>query len=237
MTQNPYAGAGFDDAIGEPPRTSVTAVLSLVLSLVGCCLPIGLLGSVLGVLALMGIGKSRGRVTGRGLAVAGIVIGLVTTAIWIGAYFAVQKVMSVYSEMTGVVLADIEAGDYDGARSALSPNVTFTDDQFRAFHDAYTDSLGAFQRTPHGLVEIAQTFLDPAVGQKMQTYQGRNDLIPIPGVFDQGNALLLFYVDRSQPASSTGLPVYTDIVVVVPDGTEIKLSAPPPAPQTPDDGG
>lgn len=238
MTQNPYAGSGFDDAIGEPPRTSVTAVLSLVFSLIGCCLPVGLLGSLLGVFALMGISRSRGRVTGKGLAIAGLIIGLVTTAIWLGAYFAVQKGVGVYSQSTGAVLADIEAGDYDAARGAMNPATTITDEQFDAFRAAYTAELGAFQNTPEGIIEIFQTFIDPAVGQHMQdpAYQGGNDRIPAAGIFDQSPALVIFSFDPANPGSGA-MPAYTDITIVLPDGTELKLAEPLPAPVTPDGGG
>jgi hypothetical protein len=236
MTQTPYAGSGFDDAISEPPRTSVMAILSLVFSLVGCCLPIGLLGSLFGIFSLVGISGSQGRVTGKGLAIAGIIIGLITTGIWGGAYFAVEKGMGVYADMTGSVLADIEAGDFASARTALSPNVTFTDEQFTQFHDAYADNLGSFKGTPDGIIELIQTFADPAVGQGMQVVQGRNDIIPIPGIFDQGPALMLFEFDPTQ--TSGDKPLYTDIVVILSDGTEIKLSDPLPEDgQTPDDGG
>ncbi len=238
MTQNPYASAGFDDAISEPPRTSVMAILSLVFSLVGCCLPIGLLGSLFGVFSLVGISGSQGRVTGKGLAIAGIVIGLITTGIWGGAYFAIDKSMRMYGNITGSVIADIEAGDFASARTALSPNVTFTDEQFVQFHDAYADNLGSFKGTPDGIIEFIQTFSDPAVVQGMQVVQGRSDVIPIPGIFDQGPALMLFQFDPTQ--ASGDKPIYIDIIVVLADGTEIKLSEPvetPETPETPDDGG
>ncbi len=226
MTQNPYASAGFDDAISEPPRTSVMAILSLVFSLVGCCLPIGILGSLFGVFSLAGISGSQGRVTGKGLAIAGIIIGLITTGIWGGAYMAVQKGVSMYADMTGSALADIEAGDFAAARTALAPNVTITDEQFTQFHDTYADNLGAFKGTPDGIIELFQTFLDPTVGQGMQVVQGRNDIIPIPGIFDQGPALMLFEFDPTQ--TSGDKPLYTDIIIVLSDGTEIKLSDPLP---------
>jgi hypothetical protein len=237
MTQNPYAESGFDDAISEPPRTSVMAILSLVFSLVGCCLPIGLLGSLFGIFSLVGISGSQGRVTGKGLAIAGIIIGLITTGIWGGAYVAMQKGIGIYADMTGSVLADIEVGDFTSARTALSPNVTITDEQFTQFHDAYADNLGSFKGTPDGFIELIQTFADPAIGPSMQTAtQGRNDLIPIPGLFDQGPALLLFEFDPQQ--SGGDKPMFTDIIIVLPDGTEIKLSDPlPETPETPDDGG
>lgn len=73
-----------------PTRTHPCAVLSLVCGLVGllaapfslllpcCCFPLPLLSLaavVLGVVALVHIAAKRGRYTGKGMAVAGIVLG------------------------------------------------------------------------------------------------------------------------------------------------------------------
>lgn len=225
MTQNPYAGSDFNDAISEPPRTSVMAILSLVTSLIGCCLPIGILGMLLGIFGLMGIGKSQGRVSGKGLAISGIIVGLLTTALWIGAYVAVQKGLGVYSKMTGEVIMAIETGDYASARAAMSQNATITDEQFDAFREGYRDGLGSYIRTPEGFIELVQSFADPTIGPQMKSHQGRNDMIPITGFFDSGNALLLFFIDPQQ-TTSNGMPAYIDIVIVLPDGTEVRLSDP-----------
>ncbi len=56
-----------------PPRTSGMAIAGFVTSFL--C---GLLGIILSAVALSEIGKSQGRLTGEGLAIAGIVIGVVT---------------------------------------------------------------------------------------------------------------------------------------------------------------
>ena len=85
--QNPYANdgmsGGYDEYAG-PERTSALAVLSLILSL-ACCIPgLGLLGAGLGVGALIGISGSRGRVGGKGLAVAGIIVGILVSVAWVG---------------------------------------------------------------------------------------------------------------------------------------------------------
>ncbi len=223
MTQNPYADGGFDDAISEPPRTSVMAILSLVTSLIGCCLPIGILGVLLGIFSLLGIGKSQGRVTGKGLAISGIIVGLVTTALWVGAYVAVQKGIGVYAESTGEVITAIETGDYTTARAALAPTTTISDEQFDAFRAKYQDGLGSFVRTPEGFVELIQSFVDPTVGPQMESYQGQQNMMPITGFFDSGNALMLFFIDPNTQGPS-GMPAYTDIVIVLPDGTEVRLT-------------
>ncbi|GAF92052.1 unnamed protein product, partial [marine sediment metagenome] len=76
MTQVPPAAA----PMGTPPapwRTSGLATAALVCSLIFCCPGLGLIGLLLGLAALPD--TRRPGVGGRGLAVAGILIGLLVT--------------------------------------------------------------------------------------------------------------------------------------------------------------
>ena len=59
-----------------PTKTSVMAIASLVLGVLGfCTLGLGgLIGVILGIVALVGINKSAGRLGGQGLAIGGIVV-------------------------------------------------------------------------------------------------------------------------------------------------------------------
>jgi len=81
-------GSRFCSSCGRPlvpvaaaPRateTSGKAIASLVLGILGVtCLPTAIAGLILGILALSDIGKSGGKLGGRGLAIAGTVISLV----------------------------------------------------------------------------------------------------------------------------------------------------------------
>jgi len=61
------------------PKTSGLAIASLVLSITGVCCGIGgIIGLILGCVALSQINNSNGRLTGKGLAIAGIVLGIVS---------------------------------------------------------------------------------------------------------------------------------------------------------------
>ncbi len=77
-------------ANNSPAKTSSNsgfAIASLVCSLVGVVfLPIigGLLGIILGAAALTQIRISNPRVQGRGLALAGIIVGAVSVVLWVG---------------------------------------------------------------------------------------------------------------------------------------------------------
>src|SRR4051794_13858906 len=70
--QPEYGGYGQ-----QQPKTSGLAIASLVTSIVGAifCFVIAIVGLVLGIVALNQIKNSNGMQTGRGLAIAGIVIG------------------------------------------------------------------------------------------------------------------------------------------------------------------
>ncbi len=58
------------------PETSGLAIASLVLSSTGlCCGITGIIGLVLGCVALSEINKSNGQLAGRGFAIAGIILG------------------------------------------------------------------------------------------------------------------------------------------------------------------
>ncbi|HEX8730712.1 MAG TPA: DUF4190 domain-containing protein [Ktedonobacterales bacterium] len=72
--QQPYAPPGAGYAPAGP--TSGMAIASLVCSLLG----IGLVGVILGHLALNEINKSNGYTQGRGLAIAGLIIGYLQIA-------------------------------------------------------------------------------------------------------------------------------------------------------------
>ena len=84
---NRYAGrmSEYENAYGnpdvqlyqEPERTSILAILSLVFGTLGCCLGItSILGVPMAVASIFGISRSKGRVGGMGLAIGGLIIGL-----------------------------------------------------------------------------------------------------------------------------------------------------------------
>src|SRR4051812_39959159 len=60
---------------GGPPATSGKAVASLILGVLSFCLPVvlGIPALILGILGLRDINRSRGRLRGQGLAIAGII--------------------------------------------------------------------------------------------------------------------------------------------------------------------
>jgi len=243
---NPYANdaGGFDDLDG-PQRTSAMAVVSLVMSLV-CCIPgLGLLGAAFGVVALMGIGRSRGRVGGKGMAMAGIIVGVLMTVAWISfaatTVSAFKKAAEQFYSPLNQMMTEIEAGDYDAARAVFpgAPIASATDEQFEAFRASYQAELGSFDSIPTDLMEIFNMYLE--VGQQMQGMQqpqgGQVVIAPVPAVFvGNGPTVMIVRINPNQ-ASGGGDPI-VDISVVLPDSSELSLvpqglSAAPSAPPLP----
>lgn len=235
MTDNPYAGDfGRNEGIYDgPPRTSALAVTSLVLSLI-CCIPgLGILGAGLGVGALIGIGGSNGRVGGRGLAVAGIIVGVLVSLAWLGVVLSAQQFMGQASQVlygtTHSMMTEIEAGDFNAARNRMvGPAANATDEQFEAFRDGYRSAYGSFQDIPTGWMEIFAAYAE--IGHLIQNYQGTQNLIPIPVSFDSGRALMIAVVSQhGGPAPGAVIPI-EDLWIVLPDGTELRLISSGPAP-------
>lgn len=83
---NPYDGGGAGGSYPPPPpggafeqpKTDGVSIAALVLSLI-CCAPVGL------VLGILGVRRTKGGVRkGRGLAIAGVVLGLLGLLVWVG---------------------------------------------------------------------------------------------------------------------------------------------------------
>ena len=246
MSDNPYSGTYQAEIYTEPERTSVAAVFSLICSLV-CCIPgVSLLGAVLGLVALLGIGRSRGRVGGRGLAIAGIVLGLLFTLLWVGIAIGTNQGLNYYVKTihpaVGGIFEDLDAGRYDEVRAAMGGWIAgATDEELAAFRDAYTPGTGGFvSPAPQTTSEMFGLFGEH--GQAFQSVQGRQNMIPVLLAFDSGVTLAGVDFDptreRPDPGPINELPL-VDLWVIGPDGTLYEMSdyvsrqppAPTPAPE------
>ncbi len=224
MTQNPYAEPGAD-VFPEAERTSLMAIGSLVCSLI-CCIPgLGLLGSLMGVIALIGISGSRGRVGGKGLAISGIILGLLVSVIWVGLMIGIGSMGKGMDQMVSPVFRHVEADEFDEARLLLAPpGANATDAELIAFRSAYHDAVGSYVGVPTSIGGLIGAYMDPNVGPLIQNYSGSGGVIPAPGEFGSGLALVVLEFDQQNPGSGPSGPLYIDIVIVESDGSEIRLS-------------
>ena len=78
MTQSPNTAAP-PAPMPSQPKTSGLAIGALVCGLAGCIWPAAIAAVGLGIAALVSIGKSEGQRTGKGMAVAGLVLGGILT--------------------------------------------------------------------------------------------------------------------------------------------------------------
>ncbi|MEM8756309.1 MAG: hypothetical protein AAGF47_00825 [Planctomycetota bacterium] len=237
MSTNPYAAhpepppaSDFgSDFPSEPARTSVLAILSLLFSLV-CFIPgLSTLGSVLGVFAIIGIAKSRGRVKGTGLAVAGVVVGLLVTVLWIGLAIGTSQALQQYAGL-GVVVAKIQDGDEAAVRSELAQATrdALTSADIEAFRAAYQADAGSYTGVPAGIGPLIGAFADlGSAGQQPDPSKIPYDNpAPLPGQFDNGARLMWFAFSTQQQNDAGTTAAIVNVGIELGDGTLLWLIDP-----------
>lgn len=243
MTQNPYAQIGSPGypEMPEPVsrRTSMLAVFSLILALI-CFVPgAGALAVILGGAAIFFISTSRGRLGGMGLAITGVVLGLLFSLVWITLVVGAGQVMSTFrgqligpaeSAMLALNKGDLKSGRAMFTREA---DTAITDAMLTDFTKRVKDSMGEYQGSPQNILEFISAY--GAAGQQMRHVQGRNDMIPFPGNFDKGAAIIVMQLDQSSMHGQGGPPTgpggtfqfpVINIGVLPPAGTPIWLLDP-----------
>jgi len=228
MNNAQFDGSAPVEMYAEPERTSIAAILSLVLGILGCCGGItGIIAVVLAVFAIIAIRGSRGRVGGMGLAIAGLLIGLLMAAAWIALSIGVLGMLKgldkYVTQPTAQIFLDLQSDNFDGVRSGLaSPAADATDEELMAFRDAYIGTLGNYKAKPSGWGEYLEGWM--SMSQYLQNYQGQQGMIPIPLYFDNGTGLVVLMVNP-QSQSGSGQPIAEELVIIDQNGTEYKLPA------------
>lgn len=256
MSQNPYdtlggtgtqysGGAGGDFIDPTPSRTSVLAITALVVSVMGCIFCIvpgpGAFAAILGGLAIFFIARSAGRVTGTGIAVTAIVLGLFQTvaiiALLIGANQVSSQVGKEFFVPMGQTMSAVEKGDMQGARAMLTPKVSaaVTDEMLRDFVTNYHATAGTYQKMPENVWETVTMAMEMGKASKQQrggTYNGRPGemTFPLPAKFAQGSALVMISMDptlmgQNKPGSNSQQTLL-NLGVVTLDGREVWLLDP-----------
>ncbi len=230
----PSGYEAWQDGPSEQPKLSILALASLIFSILCLTAPIGL---ILGIAALFTISASAGRRTGRGLAIAGVVIGLLFSsllvAVVVGINSAGQMISQQMSAPTTTFLQDLEAGNFTKARTALTASAqSLTDADMTKFRDAYVAKVGKIKGAPVSLMKMISSY--SGAGQAMQSLQNAtggqmNNLIPLPFEFDTGWAIVGITFDpQAGPPGSAGST--ENIVVAANDGTTIWLRDPATVP-------
>lgn len=259
MTSATFDPRGFDadPEVLEPERVSILAILGLVFGLI-CFIPLlPLLGVICAIAGLIAINRSRGRLAGTGMAIAGLILGLLFTALQGAITLGVAQAMSVVSrelvEPSGNLAQAIDTGDGAKVREMLvaSSQPLVTDDVIKTFADAYRPELGAFKSVPQGW-ELAKAYMNLSAQfqamQNMQGVRGRNDLLPVPAIFENGAGLYLLSFDQQAAAKAPDGSKFhfKNVTLILPSGKVINMIDPanipvqtitpgtPPMPSTPD---
>ena len=132
----------MDPAPSPPPRMSVCAVASLVLGLVLCC-PLTSLAAI--VLGAVGLNATKARMaSGRGLAIAGLGLGLVGTALQLA--FGAWSYTTIYAPLMEGPAPALRAGLDGGASAMVSrftiPEGTKVDAEAAAFLEVIKSRYG-----------------------------------------------------------------------------------------------
>jgi hypothetical protein len=210
-------------------RTSVMAILSLVCSLI-CIIPgAAVLGALFGVGALVAIANSRERLSGSGLAIAGLIISLIVLAIQVGIVVggvrALSEFDSMFAQPISTSMVAIEQGDYTTARTVLTPegSARVRDADFEAFRDEYQGELGSFQGIPKGW-DLVSSYLE--IGPMMQQMQGQNNAIPFPATFSKGTGIIVFQIDPTNAGGGGSAPLAVNLLILAPSGAKWTLYDP-----------
>ena len=237
MSDNPYAAYPAhrdDDGFDQPSatsRVSVMAVLGFICAVV-CCIPgLSVIAMFLGLAAYLGISGSHGRVTGKGLAGAAMILGLIVTVIWGALFVGFGGALSMYQRnMMGNAASFITyANDNDipNARALLAPSAdgNLTDAEIAAFATALRAQIGDYQGPPQGLMSLVAEFA-AAMGGRADRIQPTTQVpfVPVPLTGDRGAAVALVCFDQTAFGASQSFEI-TDIVVLLDDGRVMTLRA------------
>ena len=123
--QPPYPGYTPPQGMPQASQTNGLAIGSFICGLVGCFAITPLIGLILGFLGLKDAGKKGG--SGRGLAIAGILLSL----LWIGgfglgAFFTMKfiKAAEPAKQVADAFAKDLAAGNVDAAKARCTSSIT-----------------------------------------------------------------------------------------------------------------
>lgn len=158
----------FDPKPAAEAKTSGLAITSLIFSLI-CCIPTTVLGVLFGIGALVSISGNPAK-KGKGIAVAGIVLGLLFSAGQavfyprVGSY--VKEVILLVQDGPKDALTAGFAGDYDAFRSAFhGDGASASDEEVQAFIDQLQERYGPFVSS-----HMDEQGTQPAFGQPVVVF-------------------------------------------------------------------
>ncbi|MHC5003823.1 MAG: DUF4190 domain-containing protein [Planctomycetota bacterium] len=216
MSQFEVPADQYDANATEPARTSGLAVGSLICSLIFCCPITTVLGVLLGLVALVSIGSNPAR-KGKGLAVAGLILGLIFTAGQAYFGYSVWKGYGIFRDAPAQALQPGFDGDYTRMCTMFAA----------PGQEAAAEALVAELRSRYG--ELQRSDLD------FEAFQGMQQ--PVPGqteftlpwmlVFDGATVTAELTIRESDQGTDDTI-IFSRIEVIDPDAGNLVF---PPAPE------
>lgn len=242
-SRQPQSGPQAPDPFGDnAPRISKMAITSLVLALICCIPPLPSIAVAFGAGALIRIRGANGRLTGTVLAIFGVILGLIFSAIQIAIIVGVvsfaQRTRTFVSEPAAELVASIASGDPTVVRAMIAPSQGVTDEQIRNWFALLKTEVGEFKR------EAAPTSVNDALAMSGRIRDaslvalGTSELgffpvcVPTEFEFNSATAFLCLYfpeeadVERMRLWPSDPRGRVRDIALVTPDGRVIRLIRP-----------
>ncbi|CAG1002487.1 hypothetical protein PHYC_02998 [Phycisphaerales bacterium] len=228
-------GGEFAASMQGPQRTSVAAILSLVcgiLCVLGCCIPfigpgLAIIGLLCSVVAFVAIGRSDGRLGGRGAAIGGLICSAVGLILGLSVAVGGSYIVRMFGDNYWPVVQSAQGGDPAILSAHLSSQATtdLSPEELAAFEASTTDSMGKLQKFKPGLWSMVKA------GSKMKeimssipsSYEGR--LVPFTGIFDKGEAPVLIVMNQQEQGPNQ-LPKVENIGIVLPGGNIVWLVDP-----------
>lgn len=222
---------GMGPELDAPPRTSAMSIASLVTSL-GCVIPgVGLLAVVLGIVALGLIGRARGRLSGRGLAATGIILGLISTVLWGAVAAGGLQAWTFYTKQMAPVgdraIMAAAAGDLDALRAEMTQSAGESVDAQRMafFISTIEDDQGAIVSVETNISTMSQAF-----GRVFGGSQGGgggaqpgSDVAPVPVALRCAQGDVLAWPIFDAQSFNGGTPLLADIMVQLPNQQAVTL--------------
>ncbi|MBT4524176.1 MAG: DUF4190 domain-containing protein [Phycisphaerae bacterium] len=152
----------IDELTVETNQTqrSGLATIAMVCSFIICCPITTIVGPILGVIALLTL-RGKPQLTGKGFAWTAIVVGLISTIIWVGAGLFFGRMALKFIEQAGeVTTTTIQAGfdkDYTTFRAGLSQSSSdVTDEEIDQFITELESRYGTFDSAVMNMEEQQQ---------------------------------------------------------------------------------
>lgn len=226
---------GGDALLQRPARTSILAVASLVFGIV-CCLPFtGPIAIALGGASIVAVGKSQGRLSGRPLAITGLILGVISSAIWIFGLIGAMQVWNNLRQSVTPMMTTLQGTNTDEVKKIVTGSVasSLSDAQILQFSSEFQATLGKVQGLPASLLDVISFYstigatMPPEYLKAMQAKSA--NYLPLPVDFEKGRAIILLELPMTVSATNnqSGLSgMITNVIVIAPDGTQIKLVDP-----------